>query len=162
MGLYQFMATGIQTDGIKKGKPRHCTLRRARFRPLLLCSRVPGAVEITLRDDPCSAPKRSPSGLLLRSTARQRNPPQSSSASRFTAGAAGFLNLSQRAAGTVGRVLTLRHDTFEPHFAGMGKDSRAVALHVLIEPDARAGLGQDHFQCRLALCVPKTCSVLIR
>jgi hypothetical protein len=30
------------------------------------------AVEITLPDDPCSAPKGTPSGLLLRSTAHQR------------------------------------------------------------------------------------------
>ena len=27
---------------------------------------------------------------------------------------------------------------FEAHFAGMGEDGRAVALHVLIEPDAAA------------------------
>src|SRR5262245_11242874 len=33
---------------------------------------VPGAVKITLPDDPCSAPKGTPNGSLLRSTARQR------------------------------------------------------------------------------------------
>jgi hypothetical protein len=27
MGLYQFTATGIQTDGTQKGKPRHCATR---------------------------------------------------------------------------------------------------------------------------------------
>src|SRR6516164_1381085 len=49
-----------------------------------------------------------------------------------------------RAAATVGRVLPLRHDTFKPHLAGMGEDGRAVALDMLIEPNAGAGLG--HFQ----------------
>jgi hypothetical protein len=36
-----------------------------------------------------------------------------------------------RASRTVGRVLPLRHDTFEPHLAGMGEDGRAIALHML-------------------------------
>src|SRR6516164_10526012 len=48
-----------------------------------------------------------------------------------------------RAAGTVGRVLALRHDTFEAHLAGMGEEGRAVAFDIFIEPDARAGLGHD-------------------
>src|SRR5262249_26466656 len=47
-----------------------------------------------------------------------------------------------RAAGTVGGVLALRHDTFKPHLAGVGADGRAVALNMLVEPDAGAGLGQ--------------------
>jgi len=55
-----------------------------------------------------------------------------------------------RAAGTVGRVLALRHNAFEPHLAGMAKHCLAIALHVLIEPNARAALGEDHFQCCLA------------
>src|SRR5262249_34792318 len=46
-----------------------------------------------------------------------------------------------RAATTVGRVLPLAHDAFEAELAGMGEDSRAVALDVLIEPDAGASLG---------------------
>jgi hypothetical protein len=32
----------------------------------------------------------------------------------------------------------------------MGEDARAVAFHVLVEPDAGAGLGQDHFKRCLA------------
>ena len=36
----------------------------------------------------------------------------------------------------------LRHDAFESHLAGMGKDGRAIALDMLIEPDAGASLGQ--------------------
>jgi len=47
-----------------------------------------------------------------------------------------------RAAGTVSRALPLRHDTFEPHLTGMGEDGRAVALDMLVEPDAGASLGQ--------------------
>jgi hypothetical protein len=39
--------------------------------------------------------------------------------------------------------LALRNDAFEPHLAGMGEDGRAVALDMLVEPDAGAGLGQD-------------------
>jgi len=48
-----------------------------------------------------------------------------------------------RAAGTVGRVLPLRHDAFKPHLAGMGEDGRAIAFRVFVEPDAGAGLGHD-------------------
>src|SRR6516164_10943719 len=55
-----------------------------------------------------------------------------------------------RAAGTVGRVLALRHDTFKPHLAGMGEDGRAVALNMLVEPDARVSLGHDRCQRGLA------------
>jgi hypothetical protein len=36
-------------------------------------------------------------------------------------------------------VLPLRHYTFEAHLAGMGENGRAVALDMLIEPDAGAG-----------------------
>jgi hypothetical protein len=32
----------------------------------------------------------------------------------------------------------------------MAKHGLAVALHVLVEPDARAGLGQEHFEGGLA------------
>ena len=55
-----------------------------------------------------------------------------------------------RAAGTVGRVLALRHDTFEPKLAGMSEDGRAIAFHVFIEPDAGAGLGHDRRERDLA------------
>jgi hypothetical protein len=70
--------------------------------------------------------------------------PQSSSSSRFTARRIGVLHLEPigRAARTVGRVLPLRHDTFEPDLAGMGEDGRAIALDMLVEPDAGACLGQ--------------------
>src|SRR5215471_2074183 len=37
-----------------------------------------------------------------------------------------------RAARTVGRALPLRHGTFEPHLAGMGEDSRAIPLDMLV------------------------------
>ena len=36
----------------------------------------------------------------------------------------------------VRRVRPLRHDTFQPHLAGMGEDGWAVAFQVLIEPQA--------------------------
>jgi hypothetical protein len=49
----------------------------------------------------------------------------------------------RRASRTIGRGLPLRHDTFEPHLAGVGEDSRAIALDMLVEPDAGAGLGHD-------------------
>src|SRR5262245_4921057 len=55
-----------------------------------------------------------------------------------------------RAAGTVGRTLALRDDAFEAKLAGVGKDGRAVALDMLIEPDAGAGLGYDRCECGLA------------
>jgi hypothetical protein len=47
-------------------------------------------------------------------------------------------------AGTIGRVLALRDNAFEPELAGVTKYGLAVALHVLIEPDASPGLSQDH------------------
>jgi len=46
-----------------------------------------------------------------------------------------------RAPRAVGRILALRHDTFEPHLAGMGEDGRAVAFDMLVEPDTGTGLG---------------------
>jgi hypothetical protein len=57
-----------------------------------------------------------------------------------------------RAAGTVGRILTLRDDAFEPQLAGMVEDGRAVAFDMLIEPDAGASLGYDRRE-RLAIGV---------
>jgi hypothetical protein len=42
----------------------------------------------------------------------------------------------------VGRVLSLRNDSFEPHLAGVGEDGRAVVLGVLVGTDAGASLGQ--------------------
>src|SRR6516225_7583069 len=47
------------------------------------------------------------------------------------------------------RVLPFRHDAFESHLAGVGEDGRAVALDMLVEPDAGAGLGHD--RCKLGL-----------
>src|SRR6266404_664127 len=55
-----------------------------------------------------------------------------------------------RASRTVGRVLPLRHDSFEPHLAGMGEDGRAVALDMLVEPNTGTGLGQDRYERGLA------------
>jgi hypothetical protein len=45
-----------------------------------------------------------------------------------------------RAAGPIGGVLPLRDNTFEAELAGVAKQGLAVALHVLMEPDA--GFGQ--------------------
>ena len=47
-------------------------------------------------------------------------------------------------------ILPLRHDPFKPHLAGMGEDGRAVALDVLVEPDAGSGLGHDRCKRGLA------------
>src|SRR5262245_65619452 len=59
----------------------------------------------------------------------------------------------RRSAGTIDRVLALRHNVFESHLAGVGEDGRAVAFHVLVEAQAKAGFGQHaskrglaHFQ----------------
>ena len=54
-----------------------------------------------------------------------------------------------RAAGAVARAEPLRDDAFESHLAGVGEDSRAVALDMLVEPDAGAGLG--HRRCERGL-----------
>src|SRR5262249_2067054 len=48
------------------------------------------------------------------------------------------------------RVLALRHDAFESHLAGVGEDGRAVALDMLVKPDAGAGLGHDRCERGLA------------
>ena len=53
----------------------------------------------------------------------------------------------RRAAGTVGRVLALRDDTFKPHLAGMGEDGRAVALGICQE---LTSLGQSLLEGRPA------------
>ena len=37
-------------------------------------------------------------------------------------------------------------DALKPEFAGVAKRDFAVAFHVLVKPNARSGLGQDH--CR--------------
>jgi hypothetical protein len=50
----------------------------------------------------------------------------------------------------VGGVLALRDDAFEAKLAGMGEDGRAVALDMLVEPDARASLGHDRCERGLA------------
>ena len=58
-----------------------------------------------------------------------------------------------RAAGTVDGILALRDDAFEAELAGMGEDGRAIAFHVLVEPQAKVSFGQHtskrglaHFQ----------------
>src|SRR5215471_16403830 len=56
----------------------------------------------------------------------------------------------RRAAGTVGRILPLRDNAFEAKLAGAGEDGRAVALGMLIEPNAGAGLGHDRCKRGLA------------
>jgi hypothetical protein len=48
-----------------------------------------------------------------------------------------------RAARTIGGILALRDNAFEAKLAGMGEHGWAVALDMLIEPDAGAGLGHD-------------------
>src|SRR6516164_8110434 len=55
-----------------------------------------------------------------------------------------------RAAGTVGRVLALRDDTFEAKLACVGEDGWTVAFHVVVEPDAGASLGHDGCERGLA------------
>ena len=75
--------------------------------------------------------------------------PQSSSSSRFTAGAL-HLEPIRRASRAIHRVLALRHNTVESHLAGVGEDGRAVALDVFVEPDAGAGLGRDRCERGLA------------
>src|SRR5215831_16316 len=77
--------------------------------------------------------------------------PQSSSASRFYGRCIRVLHFKPigRAAGTAAGILTLRDNAFEAELAGMGEDGRAVALHVLVEPDAGAGLG--HARCERGL-----------
>ena len=59
----------------------------------------------------------------------------------------------RRSAGTIDRVLALRHYAFESHLAGVGEDGRAVAFHVLVEAQVKASFGQHtskrglaHFQ----------------
>jgi hypothetical protein len=56
--------------------------------------------------------------------------PQSSSASRLTAGAAGFLSLSQCRR----RAQALRHDALAAEPAGVAVDDIAAVLEVLDEP----------------------------
>jgi hypothetical protein len=55
-----------------------------------------------------------------------------------------------RATGVVGRILSLRDNAFEAKLAGVAKHGLAVAFHVLIEPNARCGLDQRHFQLGFA------------
>src|SRR5262249_18068953 len=70
------------------------------------------------------SPSSSPPSILLRFPLHRR-------ASRIL-----HLEPIGRASWTVARVLALRDNAFEAHFAGMGEDGRAITLHVLIEPDA--------------------------
>ena len=67
------------------------------------------------------------------------------SASRFTAGAAGFLTLIpvSRSAGTVRRAEPLLYDTFAARFASVLVNDRAIAVVVRIECDAVTLLAQQ-------------------
>ena len=60
-------------------------------------------------------------------------------------GAYGFFILSQSGERPEREmeILALRDDAFETKLAGIGEDGRAFALHMLVEPDAGAGLGHD-------------------
>jgi hypothetical protein len=82
--------------------------------------------------------------------------PQSSSASRVTAGASGVLHLEPgvRAPRAVRRVIRLRHDAFDLRLASMGEDGRAVAFDVLIGPMLGSTLARiDAIVCALSeLC----------
>src|SRR5262245_50931882 len=55
-----------------------------------------------------------------------------------------------RAPRAVERVLPFGHDAFESHLARMGEDGRAVALDMLVESDAGAGLGHNRRERSLA------------
>ena len=56
----------------------------------------------------------------------------------------------RRAPRAIRRVVALRDDAFEAKLAGRGEGGRAVALYVLIEPDAGLGLGHDRREHGLA------------
>jgi len=78
---------------------------------------------------------------------------QSSSSSRFTAGAAGFFILSQSGerTGAIHRAFAL--DAFEAHLARMREHGRAIAFDMLVEAQAEASFGQSAAQRGLAhLC----------
>jgi hypothetical protein len=51
-----------------------------------------------------------------------------------------------RAARTIGRVLSLRDNAFEPELAGLAKYGLTVTFHVLVKSDGRASLSQDHLK----------------
>jgi hypothetical protein len=74
---------------------------------------------------------------------------QSSSASRVTAGAAGFLILSQQSFGLAGtaRPKALRHHALAAERAGLFGDDRAVDFEVAVEGNAwsRAAAGPLHW-----------------
>jgi hypothetical protein len=91
-------------------------------------------------------------GFFQRSVAPVSHPPQSSSASRFTAAQAGFFILSQWGERPERWVESLRFDTiaFEAELTGKGEDGRAVAFDILVESNAGAGLGHHGNEPRLA------------
>jgi hypothetical protein len=76
----------------------------------------------------------------------------SSSASRVTAGAAGFLNLQPAisAAGAIGGAQALRHDALAAERAGVLVDDCAAAGVVLIERDAPVRMAHELGQDALA------------
>jgi len=55
-----------------------------------------------------------------------------------------------RSATAIGGILPLRDDSFEPKLAGVAEHGLAVALYVVIEPNAMANPGEDAGQRRLA------------
>jgi hypothetical protein len=55
-----------------------------------------------------------------------------------------------RTPGTVDRILALRDNAFKTKLAGMAENSLTIALDMLIEPDAGAGLGHDRCERGLA------------
>jgi hypothetical protein len=66
--------------------------------------------------------------------------PHSSSASRFTAGASGFLNFSESGR-AIARSWTLRDNPFQSHLAGVLEDRQAaVVLQMLVQPHTAPAL----------------------
>src|SRR5262249_30693882 len=70
---------------------------------------------------------------------------QSSSASRFTAGASGFLSFSQSfdSVGVVTRAEPLRDDAFQPHLASVPEHEVARLRQMLVQPQARKAAAQQ-------------------
>jgi len=71
--------------------------------------------------------------------------PQSSSASRLTAGAVGILALDPmaRAAGPIGRVLALRDDALTAQQAGVLEDERPILLEQRIKHESPSRLANE-------------------
>jgi hypothetical protein len=111
------------------------------------------AVSSKRRSSPTSSPFgiRVPDARLVQTAAahvREAYRCQSSSASRLTAGEAGFFDLSS--AGSIGRVLPLRDDAFKAELAGVREHGRAIVLEMFVEQNARRRPGQERGERRLA------------